>query len=67
VASNRALSEFWCWDHVTVAAKLDKSKSTVDNVSIYVSAMPAAHHSKAIAELALFILSQHRSIIGNSA
>lgn len=60
VASNRALSEFLCWEHATLLPKLDATASTVPDVAISVSTCPPAHKCKTIAELALYILSTHR-------
>ncbi len=61
VATNRGLTEFFCWHHAALRSRLDSSASTVPNVSLSLSAFPPAHRSSNIAELALYILTQHRT------
>jgi len=61
VTADRQLQEFSCWEHSTVATKLDASKSTIDNVAITLSKCKPSHYSSSIAQLALFILCNHRA------
>ncbi|WNJ97730.1 hypothetical protein RND59_16505 [Vibrio ruber] len=62
VATNRELTEYKCWFHKTMVARLNTTMSTVDNVSLSMSKYPADHESNTIQELALFILqNQYKS------
>ncbi len=61
VATNRDLNKFFCWHHASLLPRLDSSSSTVDNVVLSMSEYPPAHSSAGIQELALFILTHHRS------
>lgn len=56
VATNRELSEFYCWHHAEIRRRLDESSSSVDNVKLSLSKYPPAHKGSNLAELALFIL-----------
>lgn len=62
VATNRNLSEFFCWYHSALLPRLDSSASTVANVNLSIAEYPPAHRSSNIAELALYILTNHRKI-----
>ena len=63
VTTNRELTEFCCWDHSVLRPRLDLSVSTVDNVALSLSGYPHAHRSSNIAELALYILTHHRTTL----
>lgn len=56
VATNRELSEFYCWHHAEIRRRLDESSSSVDNVKLSLSKYPPTHKGSNLAELALFIL-----------
>ena len=56
VATNRNLSEYFCWYHSTMVPRLDTTNSQQDNVTLSVSDYRADHYSKNLPELALFIL-----------
>lgn len=56
VASDRDLTEFFCWHHSTIARRLDSTTSSVANVILSLSGYPSDHKSKHIAELARYIL-----------
>jgi hypothetical protein len=60
VASNRTLSEYYCWDHSIMLPRLDATKSTVDNVAISMAKTPSSFSTKSLASLALYVLSRHR-------
>jgi hypothetical protein len=62
VATNRDVTEFFCWHHSTMLPRLDSTSSRVDNVSLSLSKYPPDHQSGNIAELALFILT-HRLVL----
>ncbi|WP_061960142.1 hypothetical protein [Cupriavidus pauculus] len=57
VATNRELSKFWCWKHTSMAARLDGTSSTTDNVILSVSKFPADYQTDSLSALALYILS----------
>jgi hypothetical protein len=57
VATNRDLTEFYCWHHADIRRRLDESYSGVDNVKLSLSKYAPAHRGNGLAELALFILS----------
>ena len=62
VAANRALTEFFCWHHADFRPLLDSSNNKNDNVTRAVTKyFPIAHRSSKIAELALYILTHHRT------
>jgi len=59
VATNKELTEFFCWHHSTLRPRPDSTRNTVDNVSLSIRDYPPDQHSVNIAEFALFILTQH--------
>lgn len=61
VATNRDLTEFYCWHHSAFLPRLDSTASTVDNVSLRLSEYPAAHRTPKIAELALYVLTHYQA------
>jgi hypothetical protein len=61
VTTDRDIKEFQCWKQASMLPRLDSTKSTVDNVSLSLSQYPPEHRSKSIAELALYILTHHRT------
>ena len=60
VATNRDLTEYYCWHHADLLPRLDSSMNTTDNVVLSLTDYPPAHRSQGIAELALFILAHHK-------
>lgn len=56
VASNRDLTEYYCWLHSTLVPCLNLSRNTTANVSLSVTKYTADYNSKSISELALYIL-----------
>ena len=62
VATNRDLTEFFCWHHATMLPRLDDTTNSSPNVSLSLTEYPADHSSHSIAELALYILTQHQGI-----
>lgn len=60
VATNRVLDRYYCWRHLSIVTRLDTTDSTADNVSLSVSNYPADFESSSLAELALFIIAEHR-------
>lgn len=56
VAANREFTQYYCWHHSTLQPRLDRSKSTTDNVSLSVADTPADFKSKSISALALYVL-----------
>lgn len=61
VASNRNLSEFYCWHHEDVRSKLDESKSSVDNIKLSLKKIPVGYRSDNLPGLALYILSHAKT------
>jgi len=58
VATNRDLTEFYCWRHSAMRDRLSESKSRVDNVKISMAKCRPAHRTTSLAELALYILTE---------
>lgn len=56
VASNRTLSEFYCWKHTSLVHCLDRSRSKSCNVSLSIAGCVADFASTGLPELALYIL-----------
>jgi hypothetical protein len=57
VAADVGFTVFHCWQHSTMASRLDTTASTVQNVSLSMTKHPPDFSSKKLAELALYLLS----------
>ncbi len=58
VATNRDVSEFYAWHHDKLRARLDDTKSTVNNVKLSLANYEPDHQSNNLAQLGLFILTE---------
>ncbi|MHA6195422.1 hypothetical protein ACX3YG_13735 [Pseudomonas wadenswilerensis] len=60
VATNRDLSEFYCWHHTDIQRRLDDSTSNVDNIKLSLTNYPPAYRGPNLAGLALFVLTHSK-------
>lgn len=56
VATNRELTNYYCWHHSTLLPRLDSSNSRTANVSLSIAQYPPDFSSGNISELALYVL-----------